>query len=321
MGDLLRASDTPGPAGTVLSAMVRATDDALRARRALRALRRRGPGPAVDRVAARLRRLRPGDAPHLTVTTCRVTGQLDVSLVVTGPAERLDAVSGLALRSADGCVRPVDTARAGSGDRLRLAATLPEECFERGGSHEVLLRTEQGPLTPGVRDRTVIRHRLSVAALERRGWPMRVSLVGGRLHVRGTRPRYRTIDHSVATTASGCTIEWAAAGEPAASLRLTRRGDLSTVTVDATPEGGLWEAQLDPVALAGESGDWDVHVSRHDGFAPLLRVLGEFPRLGRAVVYPELPVVAVTGAPMTFRFLYTGGNSLAVRVRPVGATP
>jgi hypothetical protein len=315
---VLQASGREGAQGALLRTAVGAGSALLRARRAFTAIRRQGPRLAGRRVVGRVRRLVPWRRSHLVVVQCRVSGQLDVSLVVSGPPERLAEVTGMVLRSADGARYPSRAVMDLVADRLRISTTLPEQPFDGGGSHELVLESASGVRRLAVLDPTVVRHRLSAAAFRRRGWPVRVTLSGVHPHVSGTLPAHRSLDHTVEVTPVAAAVTWVAGGRTAESLRLTCREDLRTVPVTAvTDEDGRWRASLDAEELVHPSSDWDVEVVRGADVAPLLCQLGEYPRLGQAVTFPELRVTTDSCGLARVHLYYTGGNTLAVRVRPV----
>jgi hypothetical protein len=316
----LLASGRVGPVGALLRTAVGIGSGILHARRAVSATRQQGPRLAGQRAVGRVRRLAPWHGSRLVVVQCRVSGQLDVSLVVSGPPHRLAEVIGLELRSAAGSLHPTQAVMDLVGDRLRVSTTLPEEAFNGGSSHELVLETASGIRRLAVIDPTVVRHRLSAAAFRRRGWPVRVTLSGGHPHVSGTVPTHRSLDHTVEVTLTAAAVTWKGAGRPVESLRLTCRQDLRTVSVAAvTDEDGRWRATLDPEELVHPSSDWDVEVVRGADAAPLLCQLGEYPRLGRVVTFPELRVATDSSGLARVHLYYTGGNALAVRVRPVRA--
>ncbi len=258
---------------------------------------------------------------NLVVVQCRVTGQLEVSLMVTGPPELLTEVTGLALRSAGGALHRTQAVLGRDADGIVIATTLPEEPFDGGGSHELVLESTSGVRRLTVLDPTVVRHRLSAAAFRRRCWPVRVTLSGVHPRVSGTLPSHRSLDHTVEVKPTAAAVTWAAVGLTGESLRLTRREDLRTVSVSAvTDVDGRWRATIDAGELVHPSSDWDIEVVRDGGddVAPLLYQLGEYPRLGQAVAFPELTMTTDERGPARVRLYYTGGNTLAVRVRPAG---
>lgn len=212
----------------------------------------------------------------LVVSDVAIGRELDVSLRLRGPAERLEQVTGLALADAGDPVE-IETLRSQHHDTLWLVATLPTARFERSPrSMRLMVRTAEGTVPVRLRTRvdpSRARPGGSLAGPSLAGTFRVRAGRGGELVVSGSRSHTHRLPHAVRIADDVLIATWDDPGTAATLARLTHRGTGQVVTTEGTREpDGRHRVEVEVARLSEPVNEWAIEVlSTGHGRVPLSR--------------------------------------------------